>query len=117
MKVGDALKVIDKGWVRKLKGYRVRYQYLEAGELAVAYSPDLDAPPLDSEVSTRRLAWKLWKATGTPGEEVGENEMVNLTVVDTDDQPVRSYVTGTEEVFNPRASQTEAAPGTKKAGG
>ena len=117
MKVGDALKLIDKGWIRKLKGYRVRYQYLQAGELVVAYSPDPDASPLDSEVSARRLAWKLWKSTGTSGEAVGENEMVNLTVVDTDDQPVRSYVTGTEEVFNPRPPQSETAPDAGQPGG
>ena len=110
MKVGDALKRIDQGWVRKLKGYRVQYQHLEAGELVMAYSPSLDEPPLDSEVSARRLAWKLWKATGTSGEEVGENEAVNLTVVDTDDNPVRSYVTGTAEVFNPRPPQFVTAP-------
>ena len=101
MKLGDALKTIDAGWIRKLMGYRVRYQRLEGEELVTGYSPDPDEPALDSEVSARRLAWKLWKTTGTPGEEVGENELVNLVVVDENDCPVKSYVTGEVEVFNP----------------
>ncbi|MDF1556210.1 MAG: hypothetical protein P1P84_24285 [Deferrisomatales bacterium] len=117
MKVGEAMKIIDEGWIRKSKGYRVRYQHLDAGELVVAYSPGLADPPLDSDVSARRLAWKLWKATGTSGEGVGENEVVNLTVVDTDDQPVRSYVTGTQEVFNPRPPPSAGASAARKSGG
>ncbi len=98
MKLTEALKTIDQGWVRKYEGYRVRYQRFEDGQLVTGHSPVPEEPPLDSEVSARRLAWKLWKATGGGGD----GELVNLVVVDENDDPVPSYVTGKVEVFNRR---------------
>ncbi len=98
MKITEALKTIDQGWVRKYGGFRVRYQRIEGGQLVTGHSPVLEESPLDSEVSARRLAWKLWKAT----EGGDEDELVNLVVVDENDDPVPSYVTGEVEVFNRR---------------
>ena len=100
MKLVKGLKVIEKGWVIKPKGFRVRYQKLVDSKLVTEYSPRLEDAFLDSDVTTWRYAWKLSKATqGQPGE-ITEDELVNITVVDDLDNPVIYYVTGKEEIFN-----------------
>ena len=63
MKIGQALKVIDNGWVKKNKGYRVRYQRQTDSGLATEHTPDLDDAPLDSDVAAWRTAWKLLQST------------------------------------------------------
>ena len=35
MKIGQTLKVIDKGWIKKPKGFRVHYQRQTDGQLEV----------------------------------------------------------------------------------
>lgn len=101
MKVVDTLKIVDAGWIRKYKSFRVKFQRREEGRLVTEYSPGLEEESkLMSEVSTRRLAWKLWQATRelAKGED---GELVNLVVVDENNEPIKSYVTGKVEIFNP----------------
>jgi hypothetical protein len=100
MKIADAMKIIDENWVQKKKGYRVCMQRREGSEWVTDYSPGEKASPLDSDVTTWRLAWKL--AVSTPLREGGpqEGDMVNLFVVDQDNNPVDYYATGEKETFN-----------------
>ena len=102
MKLVQGLKVIEKGWVAKPKGFRVRYQKLVDSKLVTEYSPRLEDAVLDSDVTTWRYAWKLFMAKKTQSEEIAEDELVNITVVDDLDNPVKYFVTGQFETFNPK---------------
>ena len=99
MKIADAMAATDLGWGRKIKGYRVRYQRWHENSLVTEHTPELEGEPmLQSEIAARRLAWKLWQANCGGGE----NELFNLVVVDDNNDPIKSYVTGEIEIFNPR---------------
>ena len=100
MKLAQGLKVIEKGWIVKPKGFRVRYQKRVDSEIVTEYSPRLEDAVLDSDVTTWRYAWKLFQATLTQSTEIAEDEMVNITVVDELENPIIYYVTGKEEIFN-----------------
>ena len=97
MKIAKMLKITDENWVRKPKGFRVRFNKRESGNWVVDYMPGPEDAPLDSDVVAWRSAWKMLQ-----GSRPGEGEMVNLTVVDDQDQPVRYYATGEFEVYNLR---------------
>lgn len=102
MKIIAALKYIDNGWIRKPKGYRVKYQKQEDGKTVTCYSPTMDESLLDSDVTAWRLAWKLGiSAEANTSEEAG-GEVFNVFVVDDQDQPVKYYANGKMEVYNPK---------------
>ena len=105
MKVGQSLKIIDKKWVRKSKGYRVCFQQKVDSELVTNYCPGSDDKPLDSDVTTWRLAWKLAVSTQTEGDDIAEDEMVNVHVVDDLGDPVIYYATNKAEVYNPKGNK------------
>jgi len=100
MKISEGLKVIEKGWIIKPKGYRVKYQKLVNSELITEYSPDLEDKPLDSDVVAWRYAWKLYVATKSDSTEISDGELINIIVVDDSDKPVKYYATNQLEVFN-----------------
>jgi len=100
MKIAQGLKVIEKGWVVKPREFRVRYQKIIDSKLATEYSPRLEDAALDSDVTAWRYAWKLFMATKTPTGGIGGDELVNITVVDENENPIRYYVTGRNEIFN-----------------
>ena len=100
MKVAEGMKRIEKDWVVKPKGFRVRFQEVKSGELITGYSPSVDDKPLDSDVTTWRYAWKLAKATKPSEDVIEEGDLVNVTVVNDQDVPVIYYVTGDVEIFN-----------------
>lgn len=102
MKVGASLKLIDNKWVRKAKGYRVRYQKMVGSELVTEFCPGEDDKALDSDVTTWRLAWKLATSTQTEGDDIAEEELVNIHVVDDEGNPIRYYATGNYDRFNPK---------------
>ena len=102
MKISEGLKVIEKGWIIKPKGYRVKYQKLVNSELITEYSPDLEDKPLESDVVAWRYAWKLYVATKTDLTEISDGELINIFVVDDSDSPVKYYATNQLEVFNRR---------------
>jgi len=97
MKISEMLKLTDKNWVRKPSGFRVRFQKREDGKWVQDYMPDPVEAAFDSDVVAWRSAWKLFQDS-RPGEE----ELINLTVVDDRDEPIRYYATGNFEVYNPR---------------
>ncbi|MFO7740255.1 MAG: hypothetical protein R6V46_17370 [Desulfatiglandaceae bacterium] len=100
MKVSESLKVIDAGWVRKPKGFRVHFQKMVGSELITDYVPGEDEAPLDSDVVAWRLAWKLAQATASDGTEAEANELVNIYVVDDMGHPVKFYGTNEGKVYN-----------------
>lgn len=98
MKVKEALSVIDKGWVKKAKGYRVHFQQNENDEWRTAYVPDTESDPLDSDVVAWRLAWKLAQASDSSG---GEPYMADIYVVDDVGSKIKYYATNEYQVFCP----------------
>ena len=102
MKLSEAVKAIDDGWVRKRKGFRVQYQRRINSELVTEFVPNEEEKPLDSEVAAWRLAWKLSEAVNPDNAEPGDGEMVNICVVDDLGNPVAFYGTNQPKMFNRR---------------
>ena len=102
MKVSTALKLIDKGWVRKKKGFRVRYETPADGEWATAHVPTDAEPLLDSDVAAWRLAWKLHQAAMPDAGEPPEGGLFNIHVVDEEGNPVPFYSTNHPHFYNVR---------------
>jgi len=100
MKIGQALKVIDEGWIKKSKGFRVHYQRQTGDQVETEYTPGVDDAPLDSDVAAWRTAWKLEQATLEENSEFGEGRMLNIYVVDDEGQPVRYYKTNEFKIYN-----------------
>jgi len=104
MKVVEALKLIDDGWIRKPKGFRVHFQKHVNSEWVTEYSPGEKEKALNSDVVAWRLAWKLSKATKSD-KKVGEGDLVNIYVVDDLGHPVKYYASNQFEVFNSRGTK------------
>jgi hypothetical protein len=100
MKTKEALKIIDDGWAKKRRGFRVRFQKMVDSELITDYVPGEDAKPLDSDVLAWRLAWKLAEATKTDTAAINDGEIVNVYVVDDGGHPINYYATNQPEIFN-----------------
>jgi hypothetical protein len=100
MKLAAGMKLVEDQWIVKPKQFRVKYQQLVDSELVTLYSPGMDNAGLDSDVTTWRYAWKLFKATQSDAPEIQEGEFVNICVVDEKDNPITYYVTGEKEIFN-----------------
>jgi hypothetical protein len=102
MKIADGLKLIENGWIRKPKGFRVRfYRQTEAG-IEAGFSPPPETAPLNSDVTAWRYAWKLWQATREAAETSAQGALYNITVVDDEDRPFRFYGSGDFETYNPK---------------
>ncbi len=106
MKIAEGLEVIKEGWIKKPKGFRVRYHLRTETGYEFGYSPPLDATPMNSDVTTWRYAWKLWQATITKSESGEPGAMYNITVVDDEDRPYPFYATGELEIYNPKVIET-----------
>ncbi len=63
-------------------------------ELVTEYTPGLEEPGLDSDVTAWRYAWKLHVSTKTESREIQAEELINIRVVDELNTPVIYYVTG-----------------------
>ena len=102
MKIADAMQIIDDNWVAKPKGFRVCMQRRQGSEWVTDYSPGEEAAPLDSDVTTWRLAWKLAQSTPPRQGAPQDGDLVNLYAVDQDNNPIDYYSTGEKEIFNAR---------------
>ncbi len=104
MKIAESLKIIDAGWIRKNKGYRVHFQKKVDNEFIADHVPDLEGNLLDSDVAAWRLAWKLYQTTKSDIAENSEPEFVNIYVVNDLGNPVKFYVTNQLKVYNSKAA-------------
>ena len=102
MKSLEALKIIDEGWIRKRKEYRVRFQKMINSELKTDYIPDEGDKPMESDVVAWRLAWKLSEVAKSDSSEIGEGDMVNIYVVDDLGNAIPFYGTNEFEILNKR---------------
>ena len=101
MNIAEGLKLIKRGWIRKPKGYRVRFDQRTEKGIETVYSPSLEDAPLKSDVTAWRYAWKLWQATRQESEADRSGGLYNILVVDDQDKPVNFYVTCKKRVYNP----------------
>ena len=102
MKIVDGLKLIENGWIRKPKGFRVRFDRQTEAGVEAGLSPPPDAAPLNSDVTAWRYAWKLWQATQAAAETRDPGALYNITVVDDQERPFRFYGSGEFETYNPK---------------
>lgn len=102
MKITEGLEVIKEGWVRKPKGFRVKFHRQTETGIEDCLSPTMEDAPLNSDVTAWRYAWKLWQATLKEYETQAEGALYNITVVDDLNQPARFYGTGDLEIYNPK---------------
>ena len=107
MKVAEGLKIIEKSWIRKPKGYRVRFHQQTETGIEIGYSPPQQDAPLNSDVTAWRYAWKLWQATLNEGAHEAPGVLYNITVVDDLDNVAPFYATGKPEIYHPK----EISPG------
>jgi hypothetical protein len=101
MKIAEGLKIIESGWIRKPKGFRVRFQQQTDEGMETGYSPPPDAAPLTSDVTAWRYAWKLWQATRDASRDEAQGVLYDITVVDDQNQPFPFYGTGQVQTYNP----------------
>ncbi|KJS30257.1 MAG: hypothetical protein VR64_16190 [Desulfatitalea sp. BRH_c12] len=106
MKIKELLAVVDKGWIRKPKGFRVHFEKLTSEGPIVDFVPGLDQALMDSDVVAWRSAWKLFQASQSDDAEFGNGKLVNIFVVDEDGRPVKFYATNRHEIFNPHPPKT-----------
>jgi len=100
MQVSEGLQIINDGWIRKPKGFRVKCEQLVDGRKLTAISPPEDAAPLDSDVTAWRYARKLFWATRSKDPEIQEGELINIHVIDDQGQAVKFYATGEYDILN-----------------
>jgi hypothetical protein len=112
MKIAAGLKIIEEGWIRKPKGFRVQFDRQTEDGTEAGLSPPRDAAPLNSDVTAWRYAWKLWQATRSAAETDAPGALYNITVVDDQDCPARFYGSGEYETYNPRNIETDVNGGT-----
>ena len=100
MKIAEGLKIIENGWIRKPKGFRVSFQRQTERGVETVLSPPADAVPLNSDVTAWRYAWKLAQSTFPRTGAPQAGDMINIFVVDQDNNPILYYATGDKEIFN-----------------
>lgn len=99
MKQIDVLKLGDKVWVRKPKGFRIRCTELIDGKRVVVTMPSAENPAMDSDVGAWRMAVKLSESKEQAAD--GQPRYTDITVIDDTDEPIRYYVTDSITVFSP----------------
>ena len=102
MKIAEGLKVIEKGWIRKPRGFRVRFHQQTEEGVIQGFSPPMEDAPLNSDVTAWRYAWKLWQATREEAHSDAVGALYNITVVDEEDRPIRFYGTGEWLTYRPK---------------
>jgi hypothetical protein len=100
MRIGESLKLIDKGWIVKPEGFRVHFQKKDETEIVTKYCPGLDDSILDSDVVAWRLAWKMAQTAGSHPPDRNAGDLINIYVIDDKGNQVKYYATNQVKVFN-----------------
>jgi len=101
MKLTEAMKIIDDRWIRRYKGFRVRFQKRQGEAWATEEFPDPTSKPLTSEVSAWELARRFAEATANHNPDQNpNNRMINIHVVDDQGNAIPFYATHQFHVFN-----------------
>ena len=100
MKSAEAYKIIDEGWVKKRKGFRVHFQRQVDSKIITDYFPDMDEGPWLSEIAIWRMAWKLAESKKSDTPDISAGDLVNIYVIEDGGNPIKYYATNQFEVFN-----------------
>ena len=100
MNLKEVYTIIDESLTRKRTGYRIQFQQKNNAEILTITIPDLDEKPWGSEVATWRLAWRLAESRQSDPPDINGGDSVNITVVDTEGNPVKYYAINQFKVFN-----------------
>ncbi len=100
MKTLDAMKIIDDGWIRRLKGFRVHFHAWRSNQWEIDCFPGEKAKPLTSEVSAWELARRFAEAGIPDSNSLKEGDTANIHVVDDMDNRVKFYGSGHFLVLN-----------------
>ncbi len=100
MKLKEALKVVKGDWVRRRKGFRVRFEKRVNSQWIVDYFPDEEEKLIQSEIAAWETARKFAEATKSDSPEVKDGDIVNIYVVDDLDNPIKFYGTNKLHVLN-----------------
>ncbi len=100
MRIGESLKLIDKGWLVKPEGFRVHFQKKDETGIVTDYCPGLDDPILDSDVVAWRLAWKMAQTARSHPPDPDAGDLINIYVIDDKGDKIEYYATNQVEVFN-----------------
>jgi hypothetical protein len=103
MKLKEATKFIKDGWVRKRKGFRIRFERRVEDRWEEDCFPDKEESAIKSEVAAWEYARRFAQATQADRPEENDGAMVNICVVDDTGAPVRFYATNQLMVLNPLA--------------
>ena len=68
--------------------------------VAADYFLDLDDGPWLSDVAAWRIARRFSESRQSDPPDINAGDLINVTVVDHEDNPVKYYVTNQFEVFN-----------------
>ena len=108
MKLKEATKVIKEGWVRKRKGFRIRFEKRVESRWVEDFFPDPEESAIKSEVAAWEYARRFAKSTQADRPEEKDGAMVNIYVVDDLGKAVRFYATNQLTVLNPLAHADSA---------
>lgn len=100
MKTLDAMKIIDDGWIRRLKGFRVHFHAWKNSQWKPDCFPGEKAKPLTSEVSAWELARRFAEAGNPDSNALKDGDSTNIHVVDNMGNRVKFYGTGQFLVLN-----------------
>ena len=107
MKLKEASKVIKDGWVRKRKGFRIRFEKRVESQWVEDFFPDKEESAIKSEVAAWEYARRFAQSTKAERPEEKDGAMVNIYVVDDTGAPVKFYATNQLGVWNPMARSPE----------
>jgi hypothetical protein len=105
MKLKEATKVIKEGWVRKQKGFRIRFEKRVESQWVEDFFPDKEESAIKSEVAAWEYARRCARSTESDRPEEKDGAMVNIYVVDDLGKAVRFYATSQLTVLNPLAHE------------
>ena len=101
MKLKEATKVIKEGWVRKRKGFRIRFEKRVESQWVEDFFPDKEESAIKSEVAAWEYARRFADSTQSDQPEENDGAMVNIYVVDDQEEAVPFYATNQLKVLNP----------------
>ncbi len=100
MKQKEISEIVKSGWVRRKKGFRLRFEKWINSEWIVDYYPEQGEKLVQSEVAAWETARKFAEVTKSDSQEFKEGDIVNVCVVDDLDDPIKFYGTNKLHVLN-----------------
>jgi hypothetical protein len=89
MKRSDAIQKINQGWIRRPKGFRIRFETYAEGKWENDVFPAQDEALLSSEI----LAWEMARRFAAASSSDAGETIRNVTVIDDLEKLVPYYAT------------------------